>query len=147
MSSTILFADDNRNIREFCCRELEDEGYRVVLARNGLEAVERFRECAPDLVILDIAMPLADGFRAIEQIRALDASVPVVFFTSFDESCAEDPRARLATACVEKSSDLTELKRVVVSALQHRGPSGQYHVGLLPAAGEGSPEAQAMPAG
>jgi two-component system, response regulator, stage 0 sporulation protein F len=130
MSKSILFADDNKNIREFCKRELEDEGYQVLLAGNGCEAVAAFRAHAPDLVILDVAMPMLDGMQVLEQIRAISLTTPVVFFTSYDESCVSDVRGRLATACVEKSGDLTELMRVVARALQRDKVHPPCHVGL-----------------
>ena len=146
MPTTLLLADDNKNIREFCRQELEDEGYHVLTGRDGREAVALFREQPADLVILDIAMPLCDGFQALEQIRSIDPDVPVVFFTSYDDECVNDPRARLAAACVEKSGDLGELKRVVAKILQCPRQSRHYHPGLPPAADErAQPEAVRTP--
>lgn len=111
---TVLFADDNAMIREFCQKELEEEGYCVVSARDGVEAAELARVLAPDVVVLDLSMPRCGGMEAAERIRAADDRVPLVFFTAHDEDCIGDPRSRLAAACVEKSEDLTELKRVLV---------------------------------
>lgn len=118
---TVLFVDDNRNIREFCRRELEAEGYRVVLAADGGEAIRIVRKETPDVLVLDLCMPAMGGLEAIEQIRECAPSVPVIFFTANDEDCLTDRRSRLATACVEKSEDLTELKRALhrVSTLSH----------------------------
>jgi CheY-like chemotaxis protein len=110
---TVLFADDNAMIREYCQRELEEEGYCVVSARDGLEAADLVRRLTPDIVILDLSMPRCGGMEAAERIRAIDSGVPVVFFTAHDEDCLGDPRSRLADACVEKSDDLSELKRVL----------------------------------
>ena len=118
---TVLFVDDNRNIREFCRRELEAEGYRVVLAADGGEAIRAVRKETPDVLVLDLWMPAMGGLEAIEQIREFAPSIPVIFFTANDEDCLTDRRSRLATACVEKSEDLAELKRALlrVSALPH----------------------------
>ena len=118
---TVLFVDDNRNIREFCRRELEAEGYRVALAADGAAAVQLIRQQLPDVIILDLRMPGVGGLDAIEHIRELAPSVPVIFFTANDEACLTDRRSRLATACLEKSEDLTELKRALlrVSTLPH----------------------------
>ncbi|MCR4411004.1 MAG: response regulator [Thermoguttaceae bacterium] len=110
---TVLFADDNAMIREFCQKELEEEGYRVIAARDGLEAAELAGRLALDVVVLDLSMPRCGGMEAAEKIRAVDGNVPLVFFTAHDEDCLVDPRSRLAAACVEKSEDLTELKRVL----------------------------------
>ena len=66
---TILFADDNRNIREYCRASLEHDGYRVVVAADGQEAIRVFAEETPDLAILDISMPRATGLEVLERIR------------------------------------------------------------------------------
>ena len=117
MPTSILLADDNKNIREFCKRELEDEGYQVRLAANGFEAIASFRGQAPDVVVLDIAMPLLDGLQVLEQIRAIDPRMPVVLFSAFDGALSADPRSSLATACVQKRDDLSELKRTICANL------------------------------
>jgi CheY-like chemotaxis protein len=110
---TILFADDSKNIREYWRAALEDEGYRVVLASDGMEAVRTLREESPDMAILDISMPRASGLEALEQIRSLAPQVPVILFTAYTDDCLRDPRASLAAACVGKGQDRDELKRVV----------------------------------
>jgi two-component system response regulator (stage 0 sporulation protein F) len=115
---TILFADDNRNIREYCRAALEDEGYRVVLARDGMDAVRTFRKETPDLAILDICMPGVNGLEAMERIKAIEPKVPVILFTAYDDDCVRDQRGSLAMGCVEKSEDLTELKRLVAVAFK-----------------------------
>ncbi len=131
--TTILLVDDNRSIREYCRQELEDEGYCVVIARDGREALKLIGPLRPDLVILDICMPEMDGLETVKRIRANQPHVPVVFFTSFDDVCARDERSRYATACVEKQADLTELRQVVKSALNACRQNHPYRLGLPPA--------------
>lgn len=126
---TILFADDNKNIRRYCKRELEHEGYRVLLARDGLEAIALFDSETPDLAILDLCMPRADGFDAAEHIQTTGRAVPVIFFTANDEDCLTDPRCQLGAACIEKSEDLTELKLAVVR-LTSSGKREPIRIGL-----------------
>ena len=116
---TILLAEDNKNIREYCRAAFEEEGYRVVVARDGVEALQVFCSETPDLAILDISMPRAGGLDALEQIKRLAPNIPAILYTAQDEDCLRDSRAALATACVEKSSeDLSNLKRTVVHVLQ-----------------------------
>ncbi len=132
---TILIADDYPNIREFLKRELEEEGYRVLVARDGKEAVDVVQSERPDLVILDICMPRANGFEAAERIAAMDPDIGIVLCTSNDELCIRDPRSAFATACVEKSDDLTELKLAIVSILTRRSPDSLFRTGLPPVQG------------
>jgi signal transduction histidine kinase len=80
----VLVADDNAENRAVAQATLEDEGYEVVLANDGEEAVAAFAARVPDCVLLDIKMPKLDGIGACRQIRALPggADVPVVFLTA-----------------------------------------------------------------
>ena len=133
---TILFVDDNKNIRLFCEQEFCEEGYRVLVARDGNEAVRVFQEGTPDLAVLDLWMPTGHGLDALERIKAIAPEVPVILFTSNDELCVRDRRSRLATACVEKSADLTELKRVVMMTLQAQTKGANFRLGLPPASCE-----------
>lgn len=80
----ILIADDERIIRDGMKALLSGEGYAVRTARDGEEAVRKFAERRPDLVLLDVMMPKANGFRACEEIRRKDRLVPVVFLTAKD---------------------------------------------------------------
>lgn len=129
---TILFTDDKPHVREFCKRELEEEGYRVLLARNGPEAIRVLLRELPDLVILDISMPGYSGLEVAEWIKEISSQIPVIFFTSYDEDCLRDRRSHLATACVEKCEDLTELKRAVARALAMDNRLAPLRLGLPP---------------
>jgi signal transduction histidine kinase len=80
----VLVADDNAENRAVAQATLEDEGYEVVLANDGEQAVAAFSRRVPDCVLLDIRMPKLDGIAACRQLRALPggADVPVVFLTA-----------------------------------------------------------------
>ena len=80
----ILLADDERVFRNGMKLLLEAEGFAVRTARDGDEAVHRFAERRPDLVILDVMMPKVNGFCACEAIRRADRRVPVIFLTAKD---------------------------------------------------------------
>jgi CheY-like chemotaxis protein len=126
---TILLAEDNLGAAALCRVELEDEGYRVLLATDGEQACRAVQERAPDVVVLDISMPGVDGLQALARIKGTCPDLPVILFTGFDEDCVTDQRAGLATACVEKSGDLTELKRAIVRALAFGRPN-ELRLGL-----------------
>jgi two-component system KDP operon response regulator KdpE len=76
----ILVVDDEQRMRRFMQMNLDLEGYRVIEAENGLEAVNRVREDLPDLVLLDVMMPKMDGFEALRLIRET-SNVPVIMLT------------------------------------------------------------------
>jgi CheY-like chemotaxis protein len=69
--STILVVDDEPGIRDVLATLLEDEGYHVLQAKNGAEALELLPREHPDLVVLDIMMPLVDGREVLRRLRAM----------------------------------------------------------------------------
>jgi two-component system KDP operon response regulator KdpE len=86
----ILVVDDESRMRRFMRMNLDLEGYRIIEAENGLEAVDRVRDDLPDLVLMDVMMPELDGFEALRLIRKT-SSVPVIMLTVKGE---EDDRVR-----------------------------------------------------
>ena len=80
----ILVVDDEPRMIKFVQFNLELDGFRVISARNGLEAVDKVRTQLPDLVVMDVMMPQMDGFEALHQIREL-SEVPVIMLTVKDE--------------------------------------------------------------
>jgi len=83
----ILVADDSRTIRALIRRTLATQGYDVILASDGVEAVKLARTENPALVILDIQMPEMDGYTACQEILAISdslASVPIIFLTKVE---------------------------------------------------------------
>ena len=83
-NATILVIDDNEANRMLAQNALEDEGYRVILARGGTEGIAAFEKVRPDCVLVDVRMPEIDGFAACERIRALPggSETPVLFLTA-----------------------------------------------------------------
>ncbi len=81
---TVLVVDDESRMVEFISMNLELEGFRVVRAANGSEALGKASKEHPDLVLLDIMMPEMDGFETLEGLRET-TSVPVIFLTAKSE--------------------------------------------------------------
>lgn len=84
MQKTILVVDDSPMIRRIVGQILTDCDHRVLLAEDGQRGYEQAREYNPDLVIMDIEMPIMDGIEATSRIKAdpATANIPVLIFTS-----------------------------------------------------------------
>lgn len=84
MAEQIMIVDDEQHYREFIKINLETEGYEVIQAGNGEEALDRLTVLQPDLVILDIVMPKLDGLATCERVRQF-SNVPIIFLTALTE--------------------------------------------------------------
>ena len=83
-SPTILLVDDEDAIQTLLTYPLERDGYRVVQARDGAEALARFGEDAFDLVVLDVMLPKMDGLEVCRRLRA-ESTVPIIMLTARDD--------------------------------------------------------------
>jgi DNA-binding response OmpR family regulator len=81
---TILLVDDEDAVQKLLTYPLEREGFRVVSARDGEEALVRFGEESPDLVVLDIMLPHLDGLEVCKRLRA-SSTVPIIMLTARDD--------------------------------------------------------------
>jgi DNA-binding response OmpR family regulator len=82
--STILLVDDEESIQKLLAYPLEREGFRVLQARNGEEALARFAAEEVDLVVLDIMLPKLDGLEVCKRLRA-ESEVPIIMLTARDD--------------------------------------------------------------
>lgn len=81
----LLFADDEESIRLLYKDEFEEKGYEVILAGNGREALDKFAETNPDLLVIDIKMPGMDGIEVLKRVREKSKDVPVILCTAYGE--------------------------------------------------------------
>ena len=107
----ILIVDDDQNILRLYKEELEEEGYTVITASNGTEAIERFEKEDPDLVTLDILLPDVDGIKILRQMKEKKPRLPVIMSTAYDYR--DDFAVWASEAYIVKSADLTELKATI----------------------------------
>ncbi len=113
--SLILVADDYEIIRQLCRTWLEIRGYRVVEAENGEEAIELARRECPDLIIMDLVMPLLDGFAATRRLREIK-ELCHVRIVAVSGSGKGQRDAALAAGCDEyltKPFDFPQLEKVM----------------------------------
>ena len=106
---TILVVDDDEAIRTLLQEELEEEGYKVLIATNARDALKMVAADPLDLVILDIRMPGMDGLEALPRILGIKEGLPVIMNTAYTQY-QDSFMSWAADAYVVKSSDLTELK-------------------------------------
>lgn len=84
MSKLVLIVDDERNICELIRLYVEKEGYRACIAQDGATAVRMFTERKPDIVLLDIMLPVKDGWQVCREIRA-ESNTPIIMLTAKGE--------------------------------------------------------------
>jgi DNA-binding NarL/FixJ family response regulator len=120
MSHTILIADDNLFIREALCTFFEQDDFNVCgEAENGKEAVDKAQELHPDLILLDLSMPVMNGLEATRVLKRMMPEVPVIMYSAQTDSSTEKA-ARSAGVCalVSKSEKISVLLGQARGALE-----------------------------
>ncbi len=107
----ILVVDDDQHIQRLYKEELEEEGYEVIVAGTGNDALELFEKENPDIVTLDILMPDIDGISLLRRMKEQNSKVPIIMSTAYDYR--DDFAVWASEAYVVKSADLDELKRTI----------------------------------
>jgi CheY-like chemotaxis protein len=110
---TLLVVEDDAMIRDLLSRRLQQEGYAVIRAVNGVEAVLRARSEHPDLILMDIGLPLLNGLQATERIKATPETwaIPIIALTAF--AMADDRRKCLAAGCDEYETKPIAFARLI----------------------------------
>jgi CheY-like chemotaxis protein len=117
MKKRILVVEDEEGLRLLYEEELKAEGYEVITAQNGREAIQKLEQEKPDLIILDIVMPVMDGIEALGRMVGKERKVPIILNTSYP-GYRQDFMSWAADAYVTKSTDLGELKEKVRELLE-----------------------------
>lgn len=115
----ILIVEDDEHQRLLYREEFEDEGYEVVEARDGREAMVRVQTDRPDAVVLDICMPGMDGLQTLERMHDLNRRLPVILNSAY-AAYRDRFVSWIADAYVTKSSNSAELKAAVRAVLARR---------------------------
>lgn len=130
--ATILLIEDDATIRDIVRRMFERKGYQVIFAANGVEGMELARSAAPGLILMDMRLPILDGWQATQQLKADPAtrSIPIIALTS--QGLTSDRERCLAIGCDEYEAKPIYFERLlakVESLLAGQAP------GACPAAG------------
>lgn len=107
----ILVVDDEKNILMLYKAELEDEGYEVITADSGRQAIELFETESPDVVTLDIMMPDIDGIQVLRQLKEKNPNVPIIMLTAYNYR--DDFAIWASDVYIIKSSDVGPLKKTI----------------------------------
>jgi CheY-like chemotaxis protein len=117
----VLIVDDEKHIRLLYAEELEEEGYEVALAPDGVNILKRIEKEKPDVIILDIKMVSSNGLDVLQEVRNKFYNLPVILCSAYG-SYKVDIKSIAADAYVVKSSDLTELKKKIAQVLEASVP-------------------------
>lgn len=124
----ILVVDDEANIRKFLKKSLEREGYETRLAGTAEEALESLEKDRPDLLVLDVWLPDANGMDLLSDIRRKDPDLPIIIITAFGEiKMAVEAMRAGAYDFVAKPFDFNTLNRSIENALKISTMRGELH--------------------
>lgn len=123
LMATILLVEDNIDNRDMLARRLQRKGYGVGLAANGLEGVAQAQAIRPDLILMDLSMPVLDGWEAIRRIKADPGlrAIPIIALTG--HAMKDDRDRALAAGADEymaKPLDFTSLLNIIQQRLGRR---------------------------
>lgn len=111
--TTVLVVEDGAAIREILTRRLQQAGYQVFSAVNGAEAIALAHAARPDLIVMDLGLPLITGLEATQWIRATPdtCTIPIVALTAF--ATADDRAKCLAVGCDEYETKPVAFERLL----------------------------------
>ncbi len=119
--SLILLVEDHDMAREIMQRRLEREGYRVETAQTGKESLEKIRTVSPDLVLMDMSMPMIDGWEATRRIKA-DPELKRIPVMALTANAIEGDRERcLSAGCDDYETKPVDFERLLKKIRLHVG--------------------------
>jgi len=119
MKTNILVVDDLKSSRVTLAGILEDEGYNVVLAENGYQAIEAAKQVPFDLVFMDIKMPGINGVQAFRELKKVNPQAAVIMMTAYSvEDLVREALEEGAYAVVYKPFDIEHIASIIESALR-----------------------------
>lgn len=120
----ILVVDDQPGVRYLLDTIVNEEGHNCFQASNGLEAVEMVRKIRPNLVFMDIRMPVMDGTQALEKMKEQGLNVNVILMTAFTEKDVIDNAYKNgAIKCIIKPFDVEEIRELIHETLAKACPN------------------------
>lgn len=125
MPKKILIVEDEANIRELLRLYLEREGYTVLEAENGVEGIKKWKSDKPDMLLLDVMMPVMDGWEVCREIRA-ESDVPIIMLTAKGEDMDKILGLEYgADDYMTKPFNILEVKARIKSIFRRSQPQGE----------------------
>jgi CheY-like chemotaxis protein len=122
MAKKVLIVEDYEDTREFMKILLESYGYKVIEAADGIEAIDRVKQYHPDLILMDISLPVVDGLTATRAIREFDEEskkVPIIAVTAFGKNYYKKAIEAGCNDLIDKPVDFDSLEPILNSYLGH----------------------------
>jgi CheY-like chemotaxis protein len=111
--SKILLVEDNEMNRDMLSRRLERKGYQIIIAVDGSQGVALARSERPDLILMDMSLPVLDGWEATRQLKADPATRPIPVIALTAHAMASDREQALAAGCDDYDTKPIELPRLL----------------------------------
>ena len=115
----VLVVDDEPDFRQLMTIWLESKGYSVIGASDGKKAVELVKEKSPDVIFLDLYMPVMNGIEALRQIREFNKKVPVIVISAYADKRAKEAVPYGIEGVVDKCKDFREGLFLLEAALKN----------------------------
>jgi len=133
MGKTVLIVDDEKNIVDILSFNLKNEGLKTVAAYDGETALTQYEKHHPDLILLDVMLPLLDGFEVCRRIRAKDRITPIIMLTAREEETAKVFGLDLgADDYITKPFSVVELKARVKANIRRTDAHAEEHSEVKP---------------
>ncbi len=110
---TILIVEDNEMNRDMLCRRLSRKGYSVLVAQDGVEGMSVARSETPDLIIMDLSLPIVDGWEASRRLKAdaTTSAIPIIALTA--HAMSTDKEKALAAGCDDFDTKPIDFNRLL----------------------------------
>ena len=117
---TIMFVDDERDVRESVKKLLEGWGYEAVIAVSGNDCLKKLKTKKPDLILLDIMMPVMDGWDTCAKIKdnKKTEKIPIIFLTAKTDPISKSMGSLASVDYITKPFDISDLKKRINSVFK-----------------------------
>ena len=115
-TKTVLIVDDNNEIKKSLSFIVEKFGCNVLVASNGCDAIDLYKQKIPDVVFMDVRMPIMSGCDALKEIKEIDANANIIFITAYSgDRCLLDLSKSFPLRILEKPFEFSKIEEILKS--------------------------------